>query len=410
VIAEYLQILPPMVAPTQLTEVQPEEPQEVRPDMAAAVASFAAALGRSHISFGKDHDDLTRALLVALVTKPFVILTGLSGSGKTQIAIRLGEWLGANRLHTAAVRPDWTGAEALFGYEDGLKPMVGGRAAWHVPEPLQFILRAIHDPTHPYLLLLDEMNLAHVERYFSDVLSGMESSQGCIPNLVRDTDGCWRMHPNGHSRLLFPKNLWVVGTVNVDETTYMFSPKVLDRANVFEFRVDTSDLYAESRKPIPCEVGEGPLTRGLQVIALDEAYARQAPQEFLDLIREKLRTLHGVLSRYGMEFGRRTYHESLRFAGLMHSAGVIDPARVLDRIVMQKILPRLHGSRRRLELPLLALAHFCRWLPSEVPADEQSLPVQSDVGTSGPLLPISNRKAERMLLNLRVNQFASFAE
>ena len=86
------------------------------------------------------------------MTKPLVILTGLSGSGKTQIAIRFGEWLGADRMLVVPVRPDWTGAEALFGYEDALKPIDGGRAAWSVPETLQFFLKAGANPVFPYQL------------------------------------------------------------------------------------------------------------------------------------------------------------------------------------------------------------------------------------------------------------------
>src|SRR4029079_17596463 len=101
-----------------------------------------------------------------------------------------------------------------------------GRAAWSVPAPMAFMLKALEDPEHPYLLLLDEMNLAHVERYFADVLSGMESGHACLPNLARGGDGLWRQRAGAMSTVVFPRNLWIVGTVNVDETTYMFSPKV----------------------------------------------------------------------------------------------------------------------------------------------------------------------------------------
>ena len=156
----------------------------------------------------------------------------------------------------SAVRPDWTGAEALFGYEDGLKPAVDGRPAWVVPKPMEFILTAANDPFHPYLLLLDEMNLAHVERYFADVLSGMESGEECLPNLIKGADGIWRVRAQGPDSIPFPRNLWIIGTVNIDETTYMFSPKVLDRANTFEFRVDVNDLQPTVQKPKPCAPGD----------------------------------------------------------------------------------------------------------------------------------------------------------
>src|SRR6185503_1400638 len=130
-----------------------------------------------------------------------------------------------------------------------------------------------------HLLILDEMNLAHVERYFADFLSGMESHQPCLPNLVKDKDGCWRVSSTGTSRLPFPRNLWVIGTVNVDETTYMFSPKVLDRANVFEFRVQSDDLLVNGDKPSECARGEGDLIRGLRAIAMDQTYSALLPTE-----------------------------------------------------------------------------------------------------------------------------------
>lgn len=145
----------------------------IRIDLRKTAEHFAQALHASDVHFGDRHNTIAYSFIASLATKPLLILTGLSGSGKTQIAIRFGEWIGPGRLHVAAVRPDWTGAEALFGYEDGLKAPVNGLAAWSVPSSLEFMLKAASDPQHPYLLLLDEMNLSHVERYFADVLSGM---------------------------------------------------------------------------------------------------------------------------------------------------------------------------------------------------------------------------------------------
>jgi hypothetical protein len=162
-------------------------------DLVAAVQSFSASLRAAFISFGPRHERLIRSFVASVLTKPFVILTGLSGSGKTQLAMKFGEWLGLDRLYVSAVRPDWTGPDALLGYEDGLKPAIEGYAVWNVPGVLEFMLRAADDPSQPYVLLLDEMNLAHVERYFADVLSGMESAQPCLPNLIRDVGGNWRL-------------------------------------------------------------------------------------------------------------------------------------------------------------------------------------------------------------------------
>ena len=88
------------------------------------------------------------------------------------------------------------------------------------------------------------MNLAHVERYFADFLSGIESREPVVPGLEL-IDGQW-VDPEHGEHWPIPNNLIVVGTVNVDETTYMFSPKVLDRAFTFEFRVRADDLDGHS--------------------------------------------------------------------------------------------------------------------------------------------------------------------
>src|SRR5205085_10794746 len=115
----------------------------------SAVDEFSAALRISNVSFGPSHEELVRRFVVSLATKRFVILTGLSGSGKTQLALKFGEWLGPNQMHVAAVRPDWTGGEALFGFEDALQAPQDGRRAWSVPEPLRFMLNAAQNHDQP---------------------------------------------------------------------------------------------------------------------------------------------------------------------------------------------------------------------------------------------------------------------
>ena len=218
---------------------------------------------------------------MSLATKRLVLLTGLSGSGKTRLALAFGQWLGRDRYKIVAVRPDWTGPDALLGYENQLSLARDDGYAWVVPETLRFMLRAAKDPSHPYLLLLDEMNLAHVERYFADVLSGIESGEDILPNLV-ETNGEWRSATK--DRLPLPDNLFVVGTVNIDETTYMFSPKVLDRANTLEFRVLTEDLngggaglteVAPGKKNLPLGSCTTPSTVGQEKHGRDETRWRR---------------------------------------------------------------------------------------------------------------------------------------
>ena len=122
--------------------------------------------------------------------------------------------------------------------------------------PLEFVLRAARMPDRLFVLILDEMNLAHVERYFADVLSGMESGEAILPNLTPRLGSYWYPASSGPRLISLPPNVFVIGTVNVDETTYQFSPKVLDRSFSFEFRVGTDELNASLRRLVPVAEGE----------------------------------------------------------------------------------------------------------------------------------------------------------
>jgi MoxR-like ATPase len=367
----------------------------------SVVENFAAAARESGLDYGARHDQLIGSFVTALATKPFVILTGLSGSGKTRLALAFGQWLGDDAVQIIPVRPDWTSPDSLLGYEDALaESSPDGRLRWIVPAALQFMLRAANDPEQPYLLVLDEMNLAHVERYFADVLSGMESGQGVLPDLILEGDGQYRERPGSTGPLPLPDNLFIVGTVNVDETTYMFSPKVLDRANSFEFRVGTRDLGAtgllENLAPAPVEDAAGFLRA-----------ARTAPEPSTDDegFEQAVRSLHALLSEYDREFGHRTYQESIRFARRFRELDA-DPLVALDLQVIQKVLPRLHGSRRELTDVLNQLGRWCFHGPSES-RDAFDAAEQQPVGA---VLPESYSKLHRMAKRLRDRHFASFAE
>jgi 5-methylcytosine-specific restriction protein B len=372
-------------------------------DLALLQQQFSAGLDRAGVRFGSRHDVTVVPFLASLLTKPFVILTGLSGSGKTQIALKFGEWLGSERRLLVAVRPDWTGPEALFGYPDILQPPdKGGRQAWNVPEPLEFILRAARNPQDPYVLILDEMNLAHVERYFADFLSGSESREPQVPNLALE-DGHWRQN-HDEERIAIPRNLFVVGTVNVDETTYMFSPKVLDRANTLEFRVATEDLASLARPKVMEPAGPEILSTIMAVATDDEWQHANASADF-EPFAEHLKEMHRTLSASGWEFGHRTYYEALRFAAIFNAMGETDWRQALDIQVLQKILPRLHGSKKRIEPTLVALARYCLALGEGDDLDPLSPPQDKPAE-----LPESFAKLVRMIRIARVNQFVSFTD
>ncbi len=392
---------PPSEKPgaAHVPEVAGAETQGDLPALKAAIDEFVFAIETAGLRFLGPNVDLPRAFLASLVAKRFAILTGLSGSGKTLLARAFGQWLGVDassnrRYIVIPVRPDWTSPEPLIGYEDALlPPSEDGRRAWFAPEVLRFILRARKEPDRLWLLVLDEMNLAHVERYFADVLSGIESGEAVLPNLRLDEDGFWRVPAGAEASIPLPANLCVVGTVNVDETTYQFSPKVLDRAFSFEFRVASSELDGEARRPSPVAPGSDGSHSTLRDSSADDAVHLDHPLPESVVIGEHLRDLHEQLSSIGFEFGHRTYFEAGRFAWLLHAAGIDDPDLALDWIVMAKILPRLHGSRRQLEA-------FLEDLLNTATGSDQDKPV----------MPLTARKSARMLELVRANQFVSFAE
>lgn len=310
-------------------------------DLATIASAFRAAVDGSGLKVPVGHGDRVLSLLAALVTKPFIILSGLSGSGKTQLGLRLGEWLGTGpfgrRFLAVPVRPDWTGPEALFGYEDALRPVAGGQAAWFVPSTLEFLLTAAQEPDMPYLLLLDEMNLAHVERYFSDFLSGVESRDAVLPNLRQTDDGEWRLASLAEKRIPLPRNVFVIGTVNVDETTYQFSPKVLDRATTFEVRTRTEELDEDIVRPSAVSPGETAHLRGLVALVLDDTW--QSGSGGRSTIAMALRDLHARLSVTDDEFGHRIFYEGQRLAAALEMLGVADGNAALDHCPVENLAP-----------------------------------------------------------------------
>ena len=372
-----------------------ERPSPGPDRVAAAASAFSLAVDGSGLRLGESE---IIAFFGALMTKPFAILTGQSGSGKTQLAKRLGEWFGVDsvgrpRYLVVPVRPDWTGPEYLFGYSDALRS-VEGKEVWAVPDALEFMLRAASEPDAPYLLILDEMNLAHVERYFADFLSGVESREPVLPELKSD-NGSWLATGNSQ-RLPIPRNLFVAGTVNVDETTYLFSPKVLDRAFTFEFRTAAADLDPTLRWPT--SVAEAPAEQ-LDVVvrvARDDEWQHAHPHPAVDVLVDDLRNLHGLLAPSGHDFGHRVFYDSLRYSALLAAMGVTDRWTVLDRIVLTKILPKLHGTRSRLEKTLRSLLAFAE---GDGPSPEYE-----------PRLPLTATKLDRMITVLVEAQFVSFTE
>jgi 5-methylcytosine-specific restriction protein B len=345
--------------------------------------------------------NLLHRFTASLMSKRFLVLTGLAGSGKTKIAHAFAHWMSElpEQYRLVAVGADWTSNENVLGYQDALQPAIYRKPA---SGALDLILRAEKDPERPYFLILDEMNLSHVERYFADILSAIESGQEIALHSAAEPLGAFE----GDSQpvpatICLPENLFIIGTVNIDETTYMFSPKVLDRANVIEFRVSADEISSFLESPAKVNMdalaGKGAGYGSAFVnAAQSEVSLAQLPPGIGDgaasaaELKQRLTELFAELAPIGAEFGFRTAFEISRF--FYHHAvltgGGWQFKDALDAQIVQKLMPKLHGSDRKLRPTLTKLKSFCETHD----------------------LQLSLTKTNRMLERLTQDGFTSFAE
>ena len=360
-------------------------------------------------------DELITRYVSSIATKPFVLLSGLSGSGKTKLAQAFAQWLSEShkQYSIVPVGADWTNREPLLGYVNALNP-----DEYVLPEngALQLLIEAnkVENINKPYFLILDEMNLSHVERYFADFLSVMESKDKfkLHSDIEQEKSGV-------PFELSWPKNLFVVGTVNIDETTYMFSPKVLDRANAIEFRVTDKEItdFLNSPNQIDLEQLE---KKGANMAA--DFIKIAINKEFKDFntydLNKTLVNFFGQLQKTGAEFGYRTGMEIHRlYQQLAVINEDISENDKIDIAVMQKLLPKLHGSRRKLCPILETLGNICV-NDIDVKKDifeNEDFKLYEEVDgklvlTEGVLYPLSLEKITRMYKGAIENGFASYAE
>ena len=388
----------------------------------------------------------------ALATKPFVILTGNSGTGKTKLAELFVQWLCGSEKHRMALVPvgaDWTDNRNVLGFVNHIRTTEPKGETVAVPlyqsTPILDLLLAANQQEEkalPFFLILDEMNLSHVERYFADFLSAMESKAG--PLLLHREGRALPRKQGGAAdvpeELALPRNLFVIGTVNVDETTYMFSPKVLDRANVIEFRVATGapkafletggkalkdiepapEGYAESFLELSYRARELGGTTPLALTA-DPANPPPEAKDKLDTCRRTITELFELMQDRHQEFAFRTMAEILRFLAvdyeLTANKSKWDWQAAMDAQILQKILPKLHGARRKIGSLLAALAKYCeagdktealKMLATDAAAEAYA--AEGGKKFASPCFANSHRKLCEMIVTVRRDQFVSFIQ
>jgi hypothetical protein len=356
---------------------------------------------------------IIQRFVASMCTKPFVICSGLSGSGKTKLAQAFAQWITIDESQyvIVPVGADWTNREPLLGYPNALNKL-----EYVSPENgvLDLMIRAKHnienleETTKPYFLILDEMNLSHVERYFADFLSTMESGDKIPLHKIQEE---LKKIPQ---TINLPQNLFIIGTVNIDETTYMFSPKVLDRANTIEFRLTENDLTEFIESDIKLDM-KLLMAQGANMSDSFMAMALQETAKNLKPSAEDLIKFFSELKKSGAEFGYRTASEIGRLMYMLNELGESGD-NLLDIAIMQKLLPKLHGSRNKLTKVLPVLGGFCLIENSKIKEDyldkfaTNSLTEVELKADTNIKYKISFEKICRMYKNAVENGFASYAE
>ena len=315
--------------------------------------------------------------LAALRTKPFMLLAGISGTGKSRIARQIAKacWASDSEERTKQVpsnfcmiqvKPNWHDSTELLGYVSRIEgeKYVAGKF-------LPFVAKAWENLDTPHILCLDEMNLAPVEQYFAEYLSVIESRKlnedGTITtdpiisavaeqwfwDLVQTltSDGALQEQFKKEG-ITLPPNLFVIGTVNMDETTFSFSRKVLDRAMTIEM----NEVYLEGglTKEEQNELGE--IGNSIIGLAVEGKDVYEDHKDYCDQIIEYLKLVNEELENTPFKIAYRTRNEFLLYAvnrKELAKDSSLDTA--LDEMTSMKILPRIEGDSERVKQPLEAL-------------------------------------------------------
>lgn len=336
--------------------------------------------------------------LTALRTKPFMLLAGISGTGKSRIVREMAKACWASHEEDygkncprnfcmVQVKPNWHDSSDLIGYVsriNGEKYVVGPF--------LRFIAKAIQDPKRPYFLCLDEMNLAPVEQYFAEYLSVIESRKlqdghietdpivpfenteayGSLIDQLFESDEERKAYKTeeGGKRLTIPENLFVVGTVNMDETTFSFSRKVLDRAMTIEM----NEVNLKGGLEAGGSAEFGYIGEDLMGDAAEGKDIYADNQTLCDEVITYLGKVNEILEGTPFKIAYRTRNEFLLYAvNRLHFATDSELWQTLDEMTSMKILSRIEGDNERCERVLREMKQLLTETVGEHAPDSVSL-------------------------------------
>ena len=359
------------------------------------------------------------------------------------------------------IKPEFRDSTSLLGFYN---PLIREYQTTHL---LEFILRASENylrkgnNANPFIVLLDELNLARVEYYFSDFLSILETKKfasweeaSLNPRFkefletlqVKEIDeNAYLFSSQGiklHSQklenqqvpqeLFLPPNLYFVGTINIDETTHPLSPKVLDRSFVLEFEVGSFKTYLqylnktlqiEQKKDFDRGELEKDFTRSGKFAIIDKKEIKEYCLNNENIV-QFLEEINNILKHYGFHFGYRVFDEIISFISNAQSSIIeMSYSEALDFALKSKVLPKLNGVRQRLEKPIKELLNKllseplqlenidslpwfeCKTLKVKLEKDETKEVLEKEVKTD---YPQTVAKLLEMFYRLKTEGFASF--
>lgn len=359
--------------------------------------------------------------LRAMRTKPFLLLAGISGTGKSRIvkqmafdscldnAVLRKDPTSPGNYCLVEVKPNWHDSTELLGYESKI-----GGDHYQLTPFIKFLAKAMLHPEAPFFVCLDEMNLAPVEQYFAEFLSVLESRTKINGHIVSEPlikadifkkyslinqlfdikednssneavlstsdPNAYYGKENGVYELLkrdglrIPENVVIIGTVNMDETTHQFSRKVIDRAMTIEMNLPEGnpfmDFFANSselayrEQPTQTSLYLATETKASDVVNALASENAEKTDWLKGEVANFLTGLNDAIDGTPFKVAYRVQNELiLYFYQLWLEDKTVEWENILntacDQILMMKVLPRIEGDSELLEKPLEKLISFC---------------------------------------------------
>jgi len=317
------------------------------------------------------------------------------------------------------VKSDWSDPSGIMGFYNIIEKQ------YHIGPFLKHLLFAIENPDVPFFVILDEMNLSKIEYYLSDVLSVLETrlqdagtdqiitkekimlhSASASDDYIATDDEYFDYIP---AKVSIPLNFYITGTINIDETTYTPSPKVLDRANVIEFNEVDLEKYFNKVK-----------IEDTSIFVLNEVPDFTKPvvpsskvsEALPEPIKTKIIKINNILNKYNLHFGYRIASEISQYVSHVDKYMINVDQKILDKAldyqITQKILPKINGTQARIEKAIIEL--FNEFTEAKIDIENIDPSIVADFDTTTSRYPLAVRKIKNIHSKLSAYGFASSIE